>query len=249
MVDMINVYDNVADDYTSRPTYPEKVFEFLRNESSRHDIAWDCGCGGGQATFSLAKYFSRVIATDVSSQQLKSASGNPRVKFRQRPAESSGLDNSSIDLVTSFMAAHWFNLPRFFDEAKRVGKPSALIAIFAYAEPFVEDDAMNRLLKEFSSRIHPFGGPNIQMMRDGYRNLFFPFEREISVPPMYLTSRMTMSNFIRYMRSRASVMDYTKNVDAMAVYNLQYSLGKYWNDTQIIEVRWPLFGRVAKMHY
>ena len=36
----------------------------------RHELAWDCAAGSGQATIPLAQTFQRVLATDASSAML-----------------------------------------------------------------------------------------------------------------------------------------------------------------------------------
>ena len=48
----------------ARPTYPPELFAWLAQQAPARDLAWDCGCGNGQATVALAEYFSQVIGTD-----------------------------------------------------------------------------------------------------------------------------------------------------------------------------------------
>ena len=40
--------------------------------------------------------------------------------------------DGSVDLITSGVLAHYFDLPKFFAKAKHVLKPSGCIALFAY---------------------------------------------------------------------------------------------------------------------
>jgi trans-aconitate methyltransferase len=53
-----------------RPTYPAEVFDWLAQTAPARELAWDCGCGNGQATRDLAKRFERVIGTDIGEKQL-----------------------------------------------------------------------------------------------------------------------------------------------------------------------------------
>ena len=69
-----------------RPTYPEALFAYLSSLCPRHDLAWDCATGNGQAAVPLAAYFRAVIATDASQKQIRpgpvaartSATSSPR---------------------------------------------------------------------------------------------------------------------------------------------------------------------------
>ncbi len=51
----------------ARPTYPEELFAWLALQAPDNSLAWDCGCGNGQATVALAAHFGRVIGTDPSA--------------------------------------------------------------------------------------------------------------------------------------------------------------------------------------
>jgi hypothetical protein len=44
-----------------------------------------------------------------------------------------GFPTRPSDLITVAQALHWFDLSRFFVEAKRVLKPSGLLAVWTYA--------------------------------------------------------------------------------------------------------------------
>ncbi|AWK20918.1 class I SAM-dependent methyltransferase [Xanthomonas oryzae] len=92
-------YGSVADSYKARPTYPTELFDWLAGHVSQCVLAWDCGCGSGQGSQDLARYFDGVVATDVSHEQISRASSNSKVEFRATPAHISGLDDASVDLV------------------------------------------------------------------------------------------------------------------------------------------------------
>jgi ubiquinone/menaquinone biosynthesis C-methylase UbiE len=83
-------------------------------------MAWDCAAGSGQATADLARRFDRVIATDASSEQISAAKPISNVEYRVATAEQSGLSDNCADLVTVAQALHWFDLPKFYAEARRV---------------------------------------------------------------------------------------------------------------------------------
>ncbi|MEJ2202159.1 MAG: class I SAM-dependent methyltransferase, partial [Desulfuromonadaceae bacterium] len=65
-------FSSVAEAYRSfRPEYPEELFQWLAEVAPRQLSALDCGCGTGQATRALARYFSQVYGLDPSPEQIK----------------------------------------------------------------------------------------------------------------------------------------------------------------------------------
>ena len=77
----------------SRPRYPEELFTYLASLVEQHDLVWDCATGNGQAAVSLTKYFKKVIATDVSNEQINNAIKHERIKYKVCKAENSLIDS------------------------------------------------------------------------------------------------------------------------------------------------------------
>ena len=50
----------------------------------------------------------RVVALDQSLQQLQNARQHTKVSYQHANAESTGLPDSSMDLVTSATGLHWY---------------------------------------------------------------------------------------------------------------------------------------------
>src|ERR1044071_1842117 len=97
-----------------RPRYPQKLFEYLASVAPGRQLAWDCATGNGQAAVGLASVFDRVIATDASEKQIANAQQRERVEYRLAPAENSGLESATVDLVTVAQALHWFDMEQFY---------------------------------------------------------------------------------------------------------------------------------------
>src|SRR5947208_8195378 len=112
-----------------RPHYPDELFEYLALISPRHELAWDCATGNGQAAVGLARHFDSVIATDASAQQIASAELNDRISYRVAPAEASGIDSASVDLILGTQRLHWLDIGRVFSGAKRVRKENSALVI------------------------------------------------------------------------------------------------------------------------
>jgi ubiquinone/menaquinone biosynthesis C-methylase UbiE len=155
-----------------RPRYPNSLFSFLSASCGNHRLAWDCATGNGQAALALTPYFERVIASDASEKQINEADKHPVIEYRVARAEASGLDEHSIDLITVAQAMHWFDIPAFMDEAKRVLVPGGILAIWSYERCQVNpdcDEAINELYLDIVNAYWPSsmptGRPNADLSR------------------------------------------------------------------------------------
>lgn len=64
------------------------------------------------------------------------------VVYRVSPAEKIKASEGTVHLVTACQAAHWFDLPAFYQEVHRVLVPNGVLALFGYEFPgFVTGDA------------------------------------------------------------------------------------------------------------
>ena len=141
----VDHFQGVTQHYLNhRPSYPAALFDWLAQRCSQHELAWDCGTGNGQAAVSLAQHFQRVLATDASAAQIAAATAHERVEYRLAPAEKSGLEPASVDLLIVAQALHWFDLERFYAEARRVLKPTGIVAVWCYGIVELEGDAANQ---------------------------------------------------------------------------------------------------------
>ena len=116
-------FSSQADTYRRfRPSYPERLFDFLSNELHNDSLIWDCATGNGQAATCLRQYFKKVIATDISSTQISEARKDKKIDYRVASVVHSGLKAQSIDLIVVAQALHWFDIAAFYCEAERVLK-------------------------------------------------------------------------------------------------------------------------------
>ncbi|KAL0963935.1 hypothetical protein UPYG_G00315540 [Umbra pygmaea] len=147
----------------------EEVMSFLekRRGVQLFDLAVDVGCGSGQGTRLLAPKFSSVVGTDISPAQLEMAvehTTENNISYRRCPAEELPFADSSVDLVTTTAAFHWFDRPRFLQEVYRILKPKGCLAILNYnldMELHYGDcyHRLNTVCKEFYAALQPYRDP------------------------------------------------------------------------------------------
>ena len=202
-------FSAVAKDYANfRPDYPPALFDWLKAHCPNGHTVWDVGCGSGQASIALAERFETVHATDISAEQIANAPPRANIHYRVTPAEQIGLPDASIDLVTVAQALHWFDLPRFHDEVKRVLKPGGLLAEWTYSPIHLKDDTLNAILQRFYVNVAtPWWPQGREHVENGYALLPFPFPR-LSDPGFSIQRDMTLPQLMGYVRSWSAISRY-----------------------------------------
>jgi SAM-dependent methyltransferase len=188
-------FSRQAADYAKfRPGYPQKLFDYLGSIAPSRLLAWNCGTGNGQAAVGLTSVFDRVIATDASEKQIANAQPHERVEYRVAPAENSGIKLGTVDLIMVAQALHWFDLDRFYAEARRVLKPGGVLAASAYnllrIQPAI-DEIVNRYYYEV---VGPFWPPERNLV-ENFADLPFPFH-EIEPPKIEMTTHWDLDHLI-----------------------------------------------------
>jgi SAM-dependent methyltransferase len=196
-------FSSVAETYARRrPRYPRELFEWLASQTPAHAAAWDCGCGNGQASLGLAEFYDTVAATDLSEAQIRNALPHPRIHYSVGTAESTRFDASSLDLVCSAQAAHWLDLPRFYENAVGALKPGGLLAIWAYGL-FESDPAVDPIIGEFEAKtVGPYWPAERRWIDQGYKGMPFPFE-DIEPPDFTMRSKWELAGWSKTRFGRA----------------------------------------------
>ncbi|XP_018020031.1 putative methyltransferase DDB_G0268948 [Hyalella azteca] len=116
------------------------------------DQAVDVGCGSGQITRALAPNFRTVLGLDVSQAQLDIAQSVPNpanVSYCLLKGEDPyPVEDESVALVTSCMAAHWFDMPKFFTQVDRVLVKGGVLALIGYHIPQPQWPGKTQVLKD-----------------------------------------------------------------------------------------------------
>ncbi|CAG0895050.1 unnamed protein product [Darwinula stevensoni] len=126
-----------------RPNPPANLISFIisylqEKYAGPLNLALDVGCGSGQSTRLLSPYFKRVIGSDISEAQIANAKQDTQasnISYILKTASSLEAEDTSVQLITACQAAHWFDLPQFFQEANRVLVPHGVLALMGYVLP------------------------------------------------------------------------------------------------------------------
>jgi ubiquinone/menaquinone biosynthesis C-methylase UbiE len=240
-------FSAVANRYADfRPHYPAELFDYLATVADRDSLVWDCACGNGQATLDLASRFERVVGTDASKEQIASAKPHPRIDYRVAAAEQSGLADQSAGLVTVAQALHWFDLERFYGEARRVLRPGGVLAAWAYGVNEVEGEAVNELVQGFyDNTVGPYWPPERKLVEEGYRTIAFPFE-EITPPTFRMETRWTLDELLGYFSTWSATNRFIKATGRNPLEPLSEALSRVWGDPRSRRVIvWPLSVRLG----
>lgn len=243
-----DLFSSQAGDYSKfRPHYPSGLFSYLASLCPNRGVAWDAGTGNGQAAVALAEHFGSVIATDPSEKQIRQAVAHPRVAYRVAPAEQSGLDDFSVNLVTVAQAFHWFRRGEFFAEVRRVTEPGGVLAVWCYELAAVDEAIDATVLRLYRDILGAFWDPERRLVEEGYRHVKVPFN-ELQPPQFEMKAQWDLSQFAGYLSTWSALQKYRvdKGEDPLAL--VADELRAEWgNPAAHREVAWPLSLRVFQV--
>jgi ubiquinone/menaquinone biosynthesis C-methylase UbiE len=228
----IDLFSNVADNYARyRPLYPQALADYLAGISPAQETGVDCGCGSGQFSRLLATRFKQVHGVDGSIQQISQAPKLENVTFHVAPVEATGLSSGVADIVTAATAAHWFDLPRFYKEVRRLLKPGGVIALICYTNMRITPE-IDAITDEFyGETVGPYWPPQRQLIETGYRYIDFPFQ-ELQPPDMHIETEWEMMHLVGYLRTWSATQGFEKAHGVEALKPFVEKLQRAWGDPQ-----------------
>lgn len=228
-----------------RPTYPQALYDFVMKHVEVHETAWDCACGNGQVAKDLSTHFTKIFATDHSAKQIENAVQKSNITYSVQPAEHTSFADHQFDLITVGQALHWFNIPAFFTEARRVSKPGGIVAVWGYSLLSVSPEIDPLINNFYTGIIGPYWDKERKLVDEQYASVSFPFKK-IEVPPFEFSFEWTVDEISGYISTWSSVQKYIKENHADPVASLTDALRPLWGDNRK-KVSFPLFvlmGRV-----
>lgn len=123
-------FSGKADFYAKyRPSYPAVIIDTLY-EKTHADTVADIGAGTGIFTKCLMAKPWKIIAVEPNPDMYKKLkSSTSDITHIMASAESTGLADNSVSLITAAQAFHWFDEQRFKEECKRILSPGGKLAI------------------------------------------------------------------------------------------------------------------------
>ena len=235
-----------AADYAKfRPRCPSELFEYLGHVVPSRTLAWDCATGNGQAAIELAEVFDHVIATDASEKQITNAQPHVRVEYRIARAENSGLQSGRVDLIMVAQALHWFDLPRFYEEVRRVLKNSGVLAASAYKFFHITPEIDRLANHRYHDEVVGSFWPRERALIENFEELPFPFP-EIKTLSFEMIAQWNLEHLVGYLRSWSATQRFIAATQRDSLNEIAHELSDAWGTpNQPRKVVWPLTLRVG----
>jgi SAM-dependent methyltransferase len=241
-------FSGVAAEYAaSRLMYPPELFEWLASLLTHQRTAWDAATGNGQAAVGVARYFKRVIATDRSADQIRHAMRHPRIEYRVAPAEESGLPAGSMDLVVIAAAIHWLDLPRFYDEVRRVIRAGGVLAAWTYHVAHVGPPLDKVLGPFYQDVVRPHFAHGARMVDARYEGLSLP-GTPLKTPSLNVSVRWNVEQVLRFVRTWSGVQSYMAVAGKDPVLEIERAVREaLGGGDSAVELSWPLYLRASRL--
>jgi SAM-dependent methyltransferase len=228
-----------------RPKYPSDLIQFVLSLVENHENAWDCATGNGQVAGAIAEHFNAVFATDASQKQLDNAIQQENIFYSRSAAEVTDFEDNTFDLITVAQAAHWFQLPEFYKEVKRVARKNAVLAIWGYSLFSISPEIDDIISDFYQNIIGPYWDAERRLVDNGYRDLHFPFEA-IPTPEFHISFECTLRELEGYLNTWSSVQKYIAENKFNPINELIGKIEPHWR-LERRKISFPIFMKVTKI--
>src|ERR1700690_3166370 len=189
-VDSKERFSSRVGDYARfRPVYPLEVIEALKQECGlRGDsVIADIASGTGIFTRLLLENGNPVFGVEPNADMRQAGeeylASYPKFTSVVGAAESTGLPDRSVDLITAAQAAHWFDREKARREFQRILRPEGYVALI-WNDRRLEATAFDR---EYEQMLMKYGTDYAEVKRfdDAADQFFGPFQYERRVLPNF----------------------------------------------------------------
>lgn len=230
-----------------RPEYPRELAAFLASVAPDRQLAVDVGCGNGQLTQLLAAHFSAVLGLDPSADQIANAVPSQGIAYQCAPAEHLPLADNSASLITAAQAAHWFDLPAFYSEVRRIAAPGGVLALISYGVLNLEPALDERFQKFYRDEIGPYWPPERKLVDTGYATIDFPFDA-LSAPALEIRLDWQLSEFLGYLQTWSAVRNAREAGQEAVLLSFAHEISDAWGDGNTRRsIAWPINMRIGRL--
>ncbi len=240
-------FSRQAADYAAyRPAYPAALYDWLAAQAPATRLAWDAGCGSGQASVGLAGRFERVEASDPSVDQIARATAHPRVHYQVAAEALPALADRSVDLLTVAQAWHWLDREAYLAEARRVAAPGAVLAVWTYNLHRVTEE-VDAVVDALYAELDPWWPPERRHVEEGYARLAPP-GAELPAPAFAMTADWDLDHLFGYLASWSAVAACRAQTGREPLAGCEPHLRRAWGAAAVRRrVSWPLTVRAVRL--
>jgi len=244
----MNWFDSGGENYARfRPEYPLALSAHLAEIAPGRGLAVDVGCGTGQLTAQLARHFDAVTGCDPSQGQIDNAPNLANVRFLRAPAEKLPVEDGTADLVTAAQAAHWFDLPAFYAEARRIAREDAVLALISYGVLRLDDDLSGRFARFYYDEIGPYWPPTRRLVDSGYADIDFPFS-PLPTPALSIDYDWDLRQLLGYISTWSAVRQAQEAGRDDLLNAFATDFAALWGDSaKRRRVSWPIAMRLGRL--
>ena len=193
----------------------------------------------------LAAHFKQVIASDLSAKQIENAHLRDNIRYEVFPAESTPIQDDSIDLITVAQALHWFDFERFYREAKRVMHRRGVITAWAYGLHSVSPEVDKVTYELYENILGRYWPPERRYIEAKYATIPFPFE-QVSVPEFRMELEWDVDALTSYIYTWSSVQKFVEKNNRDPVAEIVPLLREAWGSDLKRRVVWPLYVKAGR---
>ena len=166
------------------------------------------------------------------------------MEYRVAPAEQSGLQSSSFDLVLVAQALHWLNRDRFYPEIQRVLKEDGVFAASAYNLLRTERPIKEIVRRYYYEIVGPYWPPERALIEQ-FPEIPFPFP-ERNAPKFEIVAEWNLAHLVGYLRSWSSTQRFIAATNRNPLDEIVSDLQQAWGDPEKTRrIVWPLVLRVG----
>ena len=243
-----NWFDQGGQAYAQfRPEYPPELAAYLASVAPDRLLAVDVGCGSGQLTRQLAAHFNAVAGFDPSAEQIAHATPRANLSYGCARAEALPLPGHAASLIAAAQAAHWFDLPRFYAEVRRVARPNAILALISYGVLRLEGEPGARFEQFYWHEIGPYWPAERKLVDSGYSTLDFPFAA-LQGPSIAIQLEWNLDEFLGYVSTWSAVRSARQAGREDLLQRFAADLAERWGAAATRRpVSWPINMRIGRL--